>query len=183
MSLPCDHHSAPIIPASFSTVDHDRQRTVLLVEDDLMLAQLLERILVGAGYDVSCCASGTDALNVVEGNLAQVDVVISDVGLPGLTGDQLALELRRIRPALPILLMTGFSETVTPETVDRLGVLAVLQKPMTGRHLLAAVQDALLRRHSPTDFEASRPGRPCEHRDMEKLDCMADELRALGLQF
>ena len=117
--------------------------TILLVEDDPALAHLFERILVSEGFAAIVCRNGMEALLLLEDEATSVDVVLSDVRLPMLTGDRLAGEIRRIRPGLPVLLMTGFSETVTAENADILGVAAVLQKPLSARQLVAAIHAAL----------------------------------------
>ena len=96
-----------------------------------------------AGYDVIVCANGLDALDLVRCGDPEIDVVVSDVGLPGLRGDKLAVELRRARPVLPILLMTGYSAAVAPGNEEALGVNRVLEKPITIETLLAAVRDTL----------------------------------------
>jgi DNA-binding NtrC family response regulator len=69
--------------------------------------------------------------------------VLSDVRLPVMSGDQLAREVRRMHPEMPVVLMTGFSSTVTHENALALGVTAVLQKPISGRELVTAVRDSL----------------------------------------
>lgn len=136
--------------------------TILLVEDDPVLTQLFDRILVSEGFAVTSCGNGMDALRLLAERATTVDVVLSDVRLPVLTGDRLAGEIRRIRPELPILLMTGFSETVTAENAGVLGVAAVLQKPLSARHLVAAIHVALAgarregRDHRPGPASANR---------------------------
>ena len=108
-----------------------------------MLAEVFRRILVSAGFEVCACRTAMDALLLLEAHATPVDVVLSDVRLPVITGDRLAQEIRRIRPDLPVLLMTGFSATITHENAVALGVAAVLQKPISGRQLVTAIRDAL----------------------------------------
>jgi two-component system cell cycle sensor histidine kinase/response regulator CckA len=120
-----------------------RTATILLVEDDPVLAHLFERILVSEEFAARVCRNGMEALLLLQDEATSVDVVLSDVRLPLLTGDRLASEIGRIRPGLPVLLMTGFSETVTADNADILGVAAVLQKPLSARQLLSAVHAAL----------------------------------------
>ena len=130
--------------------DSDASPAVLLVEDDPTLSRVLEHILTDAGYDVMVRANGPDALDLVECGSTRIDVVVSDVGLPGLRGDKLAGALRQLRPALPIVLMTGYSAVVAPGNEDALGVAAILEKPITIEDLLAAVRDALRLRAART---------------------------------
>jgi DNA-binding NtrC family response regulator len=122
---------------------HVRRSSVLLVEDEPMLAEVFRRILVSAGFDVTVCRTAMDALLLLEADAVTVDVVVSDVRLPVITGDRLAQQLRRMRPDMPVVLMTGFSATVIQENASALGVAAVLQKPVAGRLLVTAVRGAL----------------------------------------
>lgn len=116
---------------------------MLLVEDEPVLSRVLAHILTDAGYEVTSCHDGLDALNLVMSRVTAIDLVVSDVGLPGLRGDRLAAELRKIRPELPVVLMTGFSTAVTLANAATLGVSSVLEKPIEIEDLLAAVADAL----------------------------------------
>ena len=116
---------------------------VLVVEDEPALARFVKRALSRAGYEVTVCATGAAALRAVA-EAAAVDLVLSDVAMPGMTGDALARELRRLRPALPVILMTGFSHTVTAERARELGLAAVLHKPVSADELARAVRAALV---------------------------------------
>ncbi|HEX6052059.1 MAG TPA: response regulator [Gemmatimonadaceae bacterium] len=122
---------------------------ILLVEDDEILAHLFERILRGAGFAVRTCRTGLEALLLLAAEQTDIDVVLSDIGLPQLSGDQLAIQLRGIRPGVPVLLMTGFSGRVTQENAHLFGVTTVLQKPISPRQLLSAIDDALSPAPSP----------------------------------
>ena len=116
---------------------------ILLVEDHTTLLKVFQRVLEDSGYLVTPCADGLDALRLIEHEQSTIDLLLSDVGLPGMRGDRLAAELRRLRPAVPALLMTGHSEAVSPANAASLGAVALLQKPITVEDLLAAVRDAL----------------------------------------
>jgi DNA-binding NtrC family response regulator len=131
------------LPFSSPRLESGIRPAVLLVEDEPTLSHVLARILTDEGYDVTVRANGLDALAVVTDAETRIDVVVSDVGLPGLRGDKLAAELRRIRPVLPVVLMTGFSAVVVPGSEGALGVAAVLEKPVAIEDLLAALRDAL----------------------------------------
>jgi CheY-like chemotaxis protein len=126
----------------FASAQPGKPASVLLVEDEPTLAHVLARILSEEGYTVTVRGNGLNALDVVRSDATRVDVIVSDVGLPGLRGDKLAAEVRRVRPALPVVLMSGFT-VITQGNREALGVVAVLEKPVTIEDLLAAVQDAL----------------------------------------
>jgi DNA-binding NtrC family response regulator len=131
------------LPLSHLRLESGCRPIVLLVEDEPTLSQVLARIMTEEGFDVTVCDNGLTALALVECGERRIDVVVSDVGLPGLRGDKLAAKLRQVRPALPVVLMTGYSDVVAPGKEALLGVAAVLQKPVTIEDLLAAVRDAL----------------------------------------
>lgn len=120
-------------------------RHILLVEDEPTLLRVLEMILTDAGYDVTACFDGDQALRKFNASPDAWDLVVSDVTMPRLSGDKLALALREIRPMLPVILMTGNTMLVTPRRLYALGVAAVLEKPCAIEDVLGAV-DAVFER-------------------------------------
>ena len=115
--------------------------TVLLVEDEALVRELAARSLREYGYKV---LEATD----VEAALRYVDhpglaVVVSDVVLPGRSGDDLATELSHRRPGLPVILMTGYSEALLKRPVDP---AHLLRKPFTPTELIAKIRHLLDRR-------------------------------------
>jgi CheY-like chemotaxis protein len=114
---------------------------VLLVENEPTLAHVFGLVLTGAGYIVTSCADGAEALETFRASPNAVHVVVSDVTMPRLSGDRLARALHEIRPTLPIILMTG-SSTFTQKSAHALGVAAVLQKPVSIDELVTAVESA-----------------------------------------
>jgi CheY-like chemotaxis protein len=122
-------------------VDTPGRPRLLLVEDELILARVLEIVFVDAGYDVTTCLDGAIALQAFDGAPEAWDVVLSDVAMPRLAGDELARMLRERRPLLPIVLMTG-NTLVEPRELLTLGVTAVVEKPCAMDVLLGAVNTA-----------------------------------------
>ena len=113
----------------------ESQVTVLVVDDEPLIREIVRALLEDEGYAVECAADGVEALAVVDA--ASVDVVISDVVMPRLDGRTLAHRLRSRRKALPIVLMSANrSESGIP------GV-AIVPKPFDVDDLLAAVSGAL----------------------------------------
>jgi len=117
-----------------------QQRTVLVVEDDEVVRGATTRILSAAGYAVAQAASAAEALERVE-RLDDLDLVISDVVMPGESGFELARRARELRPGAQILLMSGY----TPTAMARHGidgeVVRLLAKPVSRPDLLAAVEE------------------------------------------
>ena len=95
------------------------------------------------GYEVDAYTSSTDALAAFSADPDRYAAVLTDQTMPNLTGDELARRLLVLRPGLPIVLCSGFSERVTPDTIHELGIRGYLRKPMAARQLAEAMQQAL----------------------------------------
>jgi CheY-like chemotaxis protein len=104
-----------------------------------MTKQVLER----QGYAVDGYTSSIKALKEFQKNANVYDMVISDMTMPQMTGDKLAQELIKIRPNIPILLCTGFSETITVEKARLLGIKDLLMKPVVVSELAKTVRKVL----------------------------------------
>jgi signal transduction histidine kinase/CheY-like chemotaxis protein len=114
---------------------------VLLVEDDVEVASLVEDMLRVIGYDVVHAKSATAALGALA-DARRIDIVFSDIMMPGGTnGIELAKEIRRRRPGLPVLLTSGYAESTGSEA-HTLGI-PVLRKPYAIDELRTAVQQQL----------------------------------------
>jgi CheY-like chemotaxis protein len=111
-------------------------RTVLLAEDEDSLRALMTEILRLAGYQVQEASTGDDALAI--GSSTQFDVLVSDFHLPGLHGAALVRELRKSKPELKVLFVTGDPSQTDPEPETRF-----LTKPFTSEDLLKEIKDLL----------------------------------------
>lgn len=116
---------------------------ILLVEDEQLLARMWEGILGHLGYQVSIRTSSPEALETFLSNPHAFDLVITDQVMPELTGTELVGNLRDVRPDIPIILMTGFSDTVTPELIERLQIQAFIMKPISTLDLAQKIRSAL----------------------------------------
>jgi len=116
---------------------------ILLVDDEegilVMEKQLLERL----GYQVSCRNSSSEALEVFSAHPDKFDLVITDMAMPELSGDKLSAELIKIRPDIPVLLCTGFSDTMSEETAGSLGIRGFLLKPVLMKDLAHKIRQVL----------------------------------------
>ncbi|MCZ6677491.1 MAG: response regulator [Candidatus Poribacteria bacterium] len=100
-------------------------------------------VLQALGYKVTTRSSSVEALEKFCAEPEQFDLVITDLTMPNLTGVQLAQELMRIRPNIPIILMTGFSEMITEAEAKRMGIRQYIMKPLIIRELGNAIRWAL----------------------------------------
>jgi CheY-like chemotaxis protein len=99
----------------------------------------LERL----GYRVETRASAIDAIETFRADPRKFDLVISDMTMPKMTGDELAQKIKVIRPDIPIILCSGFSERINAKAMAAIGVSAVLMKPMAYADLANTVRGVL----------------------------------------
>jgi len=113
------------------------------VDDETMLVDMSGQILQRLGYQVTACTSSLEALQHFQKDPAAFDLVITDMTMPRMTGKELAVELLKINPQLPIILCTGFSETITEEAAKRLGIQAFILKPIVMSDLAKTMRKVL----------------------------------------
>ena len=116
---------------------------ILVVDDEDLLIQLGQKTLVELGYKVESTTQPATALAMVHEDPQRFALVLTDQAMPGMTGLLLASRLRHIRPGLPIILMTGYSVSLTPEVLEAAGVRQLLLKPINIHALGTAVHGAL----------------------------------------
>ncbi len=119
------------------------REAVLFVDDEESLTMLAEGMLTRLGYTVSTKTSAAEALELFCARPDAFDIVITDQTMPGMTGMTLAERLLKIRPDLPIVLCTGYSDTVGPARAKTVGVREFLMKPLTRQDLAEAMRRAL----------------------------------------
>lgn len=116
---------------------------ILVVEDEVSLAEMYEEYLQGLGYVVSVCTNGSHALKMFKRNPSLFNLVLTDQAMPHMTGKQLCHELLQIRSDIPIILSTGYSGVLSDESVENLGVRKYLIKPIQLNTLKQAIEDCL----------------------------------------
>jgi DNA-binding response OmpR family regulator len=114
-----------------------------VVEDDEPLRYALAALLAHAGYSVLTAESVHAALSVLQAPLQPVGALLLDIGLPDLSGADLCARIRQDWPGLPILVYTGAATAEEKTRLAGLGVLRILEKPVSPEDLLAAVRQAL----------------------------------------
>jgi len=102
---------------------------ILLVEDEDMVRAVAERALTRAGFEVTTASDGDEGLEIVAGG-AEFDLIVSDVVMPAMDGPSMAREVRKLRPAMPILFMSGYAEEQLRKELD-LDNVAFLAKPFS----------------------------------------------------
>jgi CheY-like chemotaxis protein len=118
-------------------------RTVLVVDDEEMLVELVCRMVHRRGFETVTATSATDALKLYDSFAPQIDLVITDLMMPGMDGRALAAELLRRNPGIRILVSTGYSGPSDVHEIEKLGIKGVVTKPYQSDQLLAMVDRAL----------------------------------------
>ncbi len=114
---------------------------VLLVEDDADSRELMAEVLEVAGYAVRPVANGQEALRVLSGG--QIDVVVTDLGLSGMGGLELARAAKAVAPGMPVIVVTGWAEREDVEQARGREVDSVLLKPVDPESLTQVVARSL----------------------------------------
>jgi len=116
---------------------------ILLVDDEEAIARLEQQMLERLGYQVTMRVSSLEALEVLKARPNAFDLVISDMTMPNMTGDQLARGLMTIRPDIPIIICTGFSEKINREKAADIGIKGFLMKPIVKSELAKTIRNVL----------------------------------------
>jgi len=116
---------------------------VLVVDDEEGLVAVTSEVLKHIGYEPVGCADGAAALAAFEAG--NIDAVIADEVMPGISGTQLATELRRKRADLPIVLVSGYTGPMLTERARGAGVTEILKKPVQSRAIASALARVLQR--------------------------------------
>ncbi|MCJ8500356.1 PAS domain S-box protein [Desulfatitalea alkaliphila] len=116
---------------------------ILLVDDEVSIVRLLTQMLERLGYDVRGLADPLEAWARFRSDPRAFDLVITDMAMPGMTGTQLAGMLHSVRPDLPVILCTGFSEAVDAQSCEVHGIQGFLMKPVAMRALSGMVRRVL----------------------------------------
>jgi len=117
---------------------HER---ILFIDDDPSIVELGKMTLEQYGYSVTTSVDPVQALERFKNAPADFDMVITDMTMPGMTGDQLVADLLNIRPDLPIIVSTGFSERMNKEKAKEMGIRKLLGKPVTPATLLSTIRE------------------------------------------
>jgi CheY-like chemotaxis protein len=125
---------------------------ILVVEDEVGVRYMMKRALEGTGYHVLEAGSTAEALNIIL-NTRQISLVLADVIMPGQSGRELADQIAKLRPGIPVLFTSGYTDS----EIERRGLLepgaAFLQKPVTPNALIGAVRRQLEAARHPAGSE------------------------------
>ena len=116
---------------------------ILVVDDEKVLTDIIKKNLSPLGYTVETRTSSLEALELFKAMPDKFDLVITDMTMPQMTGDMLARELMTVRPDLPVILCTGFSENITKKKAKAMGIKAFLMKPLLKKEMAHKIRKVL----------------------------------------
>jgi CheY-like chemotaxis protein len=115
---------------------------ILLVEDESMVREVTREVLRHAGYKVLECSSAKEALQLVRQHPGRIDLLLTDVVMPGMNGDDLARHLQLMQPGLIAVFMSGYAQNDITQKISRTAAIHI-QKPFTMDILLSRIGEAL----------------------------------------
>ncbi|TKB09647.1 response regulator [Desulforhopalus sp. IMCC35007] len=120
-----------------------KNERILFVDDEEMLAEMGKTMLERLGYRVTSTTRSVDALTILQKQPDEFDLVITDQTMPGMTGIELARRVLQIRPGLPIILCTGFSNLISEEKARTSGIMGFAMKPLAKKDLAVLIRNVL----------------------------------------
>ncbi|MBW2608231.1 MAG: PAS domain S-box protein, partial [Deltaproteobacteria bacterium] len=116
---------------------------ILFVDDEASLVKMAKRMLEMQGYQVETKTDPVEALGLFRSEPDRFDLIITDMTMPKMTGDKLAKEILSIRPDMPIILCSGFSEKIDAEKAKELGISKYIEKPLYMSDFVVTVREVL----------------------------------------
>lgn len=122
-----------------------RGERIMIVDDEAALLAVTQKVLEKSGYAVTAVSNSEAAIEIISSRPNDFALVLTDLTMPGMTGLELARKIWEIRPKIPIMLMTGYSGSISLEAAREMGFCDLLFKPLTYAAITAAIYQALQR--------------------------------------
>jgi len=145
----------PAIPKSVSPETQTAEsppkgsERILFVDDEAAIVNFTRQMLERLGYKIEATTNPMEAIERFRSHPLQYDLIITDMTMPQITGDKLAKHIMEIRPDMPIILCTGYSEKISKDSASRIGILKLIEKPINHRELALAIREVLDTKISP----------------------------------
>jgi CheY-like chemotaxis protein len=144
------HVYLPVLKSQFETEEADAvapvkkgTERILLVDDEEPIVRMEKQMLERLGYDVTDRTSSIEALEAFKANPDKFDLVITDMTMPNMTGVQLSQKLLEIKPGVPIIICTGFSEKISEDKAKAMGIRGYVMKPVVKSELAKKIRKVL----------------------------------------
>lgn len=118
-------------------------KSILVIDDDPGMLRALNKVLSGEGATVSCANWAGDGIDILTKREKQIDLVITDLRMPFVTGMTVVYAIHEILPRLPVIVLTAFANPEVRAACREQGAAAFLEKPLDSQELIAAVRSAL----------------------------------------
>lgn len=141
--LPAVEEQPVIDPGLIERFQLKGTEKILLVDDELAVLKLESQLLERYGYHIETMDNSKEAFLELKNNPGKYDLLITDMTMPEMTGDQLTQEIRKVNSKLSIIICTGFSKTMTPERAKAIGADGMLMKPVGGIEMARMVKEVL----------------------------------------
>ena len=141
--LPLTLQRAPAAAAPGTDTAPGGAEKILVVDDERTITEMLQSSLEEMGYGITACTCPHQAQALFTRDPSRFDLVITDQTMPGMTGVHLARAMLALRPDIPIILCTGFSESTGPEQARSIGIKTFLIKPILPSELAIAIRKLL----------------------------------------
>ncbi|MBL6991657.1 MAG: response regulator [Bacteriovoracaceae bacterium] len=125
----------------------DNKYRIMVVDDETILTRLYEIMLKKLGYIPVIYTDSLVALEAFREDPDKYDLIITDLTMPNMTGVELGQEISKIRSDIPIILVTGHSETATPQEIFKARIRNFIQKPFTKEMMHKAIEEELSRKN------------------------------------
>ena len=141
--FPMTRAAAAAVGAAPDEVVIGGRERILFVDDEPSIEFLGKQMLGSLGYEVTTCGTAIAALELFRSDPSTFDLVITDMTMPLMTGDRMALEMMSLRPDLPVIICTGFNELLSNQRVQELGIRALLMKPFLKNEAARVIRHVL----------------------------------------
>jgi len=141
--LPIEKATTPSKAIDFPDNLQKGNEFILLVDDEEMIVDIMSEMLEQLGYRVSAFNNSRDALETFRFQSEKYDLVITDMTMPNMTGDQLAKEMKKLRPDIPIIICTGYNESISKAKSHFDGIQDFIMKPVNMKKLSSSIRNIL----------------------------------------
>lgn len=133
----------PLEPATDESTVRGGNESILLIDDEQMLLEMQKNLIQRLGYKVTSRTGSVEALEAFKASPNKFHLVITDQTMPNMSGVQLARRIKKIRPEIPVILCTGFSETVNEDNFSSMGIDAFVLKPVLKNKIAPVIRKVL----------------------------------------
>jgi len=140
--LPVSKKSMDVESETFEVLPAGNEN-ILLIDDEAPIVNMCKQMLTGLGYNVTTRTSSIEARELFRNRPEDFDLVLTDMTMPNMTGDRLAIELMKIRSDIPVILCTGYSKKMSEKSAAKIGIKAIVMKPFVKRELAQTVRQML----------------------------------------